>query len=461
MAEGEMMEKNLTGGGERLGYGAYFIGQNVFYWLITMFLVPFFTDAGIPAITVAGLALVIKAWDAVNDPIFGGLVDKVRFKKGKFLPWLRISLIFIPLSTILIFAIPPSFSLTGKVIWAGIAYILWDTAYTICDVPAFGLVTTMTASLRERTTLITIGRIAAGAGYLGVTMVVPLVRRSIGGWLPTSIVLSGAALLFMAPLCFLAKERIQPRTEAQAEVSIRDMLRFLRGNKYMFIFFGAMILSRALDVGSTLNLYYARYNLGDESLLGIVSLLGAAPTLVTMVITPALCRRMDKFTLYWWSTIAAASLAVVSWFAGYHSFPVVVVMSLLRSIPLGFLGVLMFMFTPDCVEYGAYKTGVNASGIAFALQTFSSKMLAALAASAGALMLTLIGFAEGEGAVQNGDFPDKLWFIFILLPAVGNILTLPLLWQYKLRDRDVAVMARYNSGEITRDEAESLLDGRP
>ena len=35
-----------------------------------------------------------------------------------------------------------------------------------------------------------------------------------------------------------------------------------------------------------------------------------------------------------------------------------------------------------------------------------------------------------------------------------------LIFFYKLRDPDVEVMARYNSGEISREEAESLLEER-
>ena len=139
----------MVTGKESFSYGLYFLGQNIFYMLIYMYMNTYFTDVGISAVAVAGLALVVKVWDAVNDPIFGGLIDKVKFKKGKFVPWLRISLVGIPLATILMFAIPTSLSMGVKIAWAGIAYVLWDTAYTICDVPIFGLVTTIAATMAQ------------------------------------------------------------------------------------------------------------------------------------------------------------------------------------------------------------------------------------------------------------------------------------------------------------------------
>ena len=69
-------------------------------------------------------------------------MDKVNFKKGKFLPWLQISVIAIPVATILLFTIPTGIPMMAKIIWATLAYMLWDTAYTLCDVPIFSLFVT-------------------------------------------------------------------------------------------------------------------------------------------------------------------------------------------------------------------------------------------------------------------------------------------------------------------------------
>ena len=71
------------------------------------------------------------------------------------------SVIAIPVSTILLFVIPTGIPLVAKVIWATLAYMLWDTAYTLCDVPIFGIVTTMTLDQKERVSLNSIGRIFA------------------------------------------------------------------------------------------------------------------------------------------------------------------------------------------------------------------------------------------------------------------------------------------------------------
>jgi sugar (glycoside-pentoside-hexuronide) transporter len=447
---------NKTTLSERVSYGAYFFGQNIFYSFIVTFLVPFFTDVGIPVLTVAVLALVVKIWDAVNDPIFGGLTDKIHFKQGKFLPWLRFSLILIPAATVFLFALPNGLNLGSKIAWAAVGYILWDTGYTLCDVPAFGLVTTMTDQLHERTGLITIGRLCAGIGGFIASLAVPLVRNALGGWFSIALVLSLLSLIFMAPICFKARERIESR-QKQADIGLADMFRFLINNKYMFIYFAAFILARIFDIATPLTLYIARYNLGKEAFMSLFIMVGSAPGLVVAALIPMLCKKFDKFILFWWSTIAAIILGVLAFFVGYRSLPAVLVIQALRGIPGSLLVFLMFLFTPDCVEYGAYKSGVNASGITFSLQTFSAKLQAALAASVASMGLFFIKFVEGEGAVQAAGFPEKLWFLFTIVPSFGYLISLPLLSRYKLRDKTVQVMAEYNTGKLSREEAETRL----
>jgi sugar (glycoside-pentoside-hexuronide) transporter len=448
-----------TGRGERVSYGLYFVGQLIFYILVSSFLVPFFTDIGIPALSVAALTLVVKVWDAVNDPLFGGMVDKVRFKKGKFLPWIKISVFAIPLSTIFLFADPAGISLTAKIIWAAVGYILWDTAYTICDVPIFGLVTTMTNAQGERNYLMAFTRITSMVGGITVMILLPLIRQSVGGWFPISIILSVAGALVMLPILFTARERHVNLVQEEG-FGVGAMLTYLGKNKYLLIYYSAIVLSGAGGIGGALGMYIARYNLGDEGILAVTSLLGTLPALGVSFIIPFLIKRADKFVLFFWSVIASTILGIIAYFVGYRSIPAYMTMVVIRAIASGFVMCFTNMFTPDMVEYGYYKTGIPASGITFSVQTFAAKLSAALATAFGALALSFIGFVEGEGAVQAAGFPEKLWFACYIVPTLFTLAAIPLLSRYKLRDKYVAIMSKYNNGEISKEEAEKGLEGK-
>ena len=138
-----------------------------------------------------------------------------------------------------------------------------------------------------------------------------------------------------------------------------------------------------------------------------------------------------------------------------------------NAIPAAFAGVLLFMFTPDCAEYGKFKSGIEAKGITFCLQTFMAKLTGAIAGSLGLYMLALFNwdssitasnFAElvdlaEKGITQTEGAIRGLWLTFVMLPVIGNIIALIILQFYKLKDRDVQFMADFNAGRISREEA--------
>ena len=82
---------------ERLSYWTYFIGQNVYYNITAAFISTYLAMQGISLAKVGLVLLIVKVWDAVNDPIFGFIFDKIKFRNGqKSLPWLRIAVLLIP-----------------------------------------------------------------------------------------------------------------------------------------------------------------------------------------------------------------------------------------------------------------------------------------------------------------------------------------------------------------------------
>jgi probable glucitol transport protein GutA len=454
----DLEDENMVTPAERSTYGLYYVGQNIFYILLMTYLTVFFTDVGIPAATVAIIALVVKMWDAVNDPIFGGIVDNIKLKGGKFLPWIRISVFAIPLATIFLFAIPIELSLGAKIAWATIGYILWDTAYTLCDVPIFGIVGSMTSNVRERIDLVSLGRVAALMASLLIALLIPTIRKQLGGWLPTTVALSFVAAITMAPICFAAKERVPDNSPGK--VSMKEMFSFVLGNKYMLFIFGAYILFGATHIGSGLGLYSARYLFGQERMQSIMTMAKLVPMIIVSAATPALARKIDKYWLYFWSFVIIIPLHLIWFFAGYSNVTVYLFMIVLTSIPSGFIMTLSFMFTPDCAEYGLYKTGISATGLSYSIQTFSTKLNQALMTAIGAFMLFLMGFVEGERAVQVSSFASNLFSATTLFPILGSLLAIPLLYRYRLRDKYVQALIKCNDGEVSREETEKELEGR-
>jgi sugar (glycoside-pentoside-hexuronide) transporter len=450
------MAKGQSPMGERTSYGLYFLGQNIFYMLLLSFMLPFSTDIGIPVLTVGVIMAAVRVFDAVNDPMFGAIVDKAHFKSGKFIPWLRISLLGIPIFTVLLFAVPSAIPTGVKIAWVAFAYTLWSVSYTICDIPIMGIITAMTSDGHERITLISLGRVFGVVGGLVAMVLLPITRRVMGGWFPTVLALSAIGFVTMIPICFIVKERVSTPPN-QEKATFGRLFNFVVKNKYLLLLYGSVILSYGGNIGGGLGMYIARYNLQNEAYYSLLSLAGFLPTIFLGILMPVITKKVDKFHVVLGSIIVGIILNIAAYFMGWQNTTVFLILVILRGITSGSIFMCLFMFTPDFAEYGRYKTGVNATGVAFSLQTFTIKIISAISGAFGAAFLSVIGFVEGEGAVQAAGFENKLWGLYWLVPTVMLLVSIVPLFFYKLRDKYVAVMVRCNKGEINREEAEALI----
>ena len=459
-----------TNPAERKSYYMYFFGQNMIYAMIASYLTTFLLLIGVDPVKSAAVMLVVKVWDAVNDAIFGVIFDKVQFRSGKkYIPWLKIACALTPAATIAIFVIPGGASETVKLVWFAIAYIIWDTAYTLCDVPAFGIITSMTSNIEERNTILSLKGITGGVGSaLTTVLVTVLISEFIGlnyGWV--SIIVAAVAVFTMFPICTKCQERNQSIDEEQ--FTVRRMIKYVFSNKYLLIYYLGYIFYSGAQTYNALHIILAYY-IYENSLASLITgTVASAPQLIMGLLVPKIIRKVDKAKLFKISAIATILLSFLI-LPTKDNFILFTIAFMLRSIPLGIIGVLSFTFTPDCAEYGQYTTGTEAKGITFAIQTFAVKLAAAISGSLGLALLGLFGFKTFDGvdsfealeainarAQQTAEALDGLWFTYNVIPIIGLVIALGIWCFYKLNDKDVQVMADYNVGKITEAEAKERL----
>ena len=450
----------LTSKKERMAYCLFFLGQNIL-WGYAGYVETFLTDIGIAAATAAVILLVPKLWDAVNDVVFGYIVDRHTFKNGqKFIPWVRIGTTAIGITTVVLFAIPESAPQAVKVVWFLLAYILFDVAYTVLDAPAFAVTTVMTSNVSERTSIIAGGKLWSMVGGVVATLLVPMLRPVLG-WAVACVVFAAVSVVLMLPMLFSVKERHAAAAVAAENPGFREMINYLKHNRYLIVTLVAMLLLGVASLEQKMAIYMGRICLGQESAATLVAAGAAVSVIVVSAVVPVLARRWDKFHVMCVGLGFAIVMDVVAYFLGYSSLPVAILMTTLKCSGLGFWSVVIYMLIADTVEYGTYKTGTRAAGISFSLQTFVAKLKNGLIGSVVLVSLSAVGFVEGEGVVQPAGVADGVWALFCLLPAAGFAVALViLLLFYRLRTKDVQVMSQYNNGEITRAEAEASLAGR-
>ena len=455
---------------ERASYYSYFAGQNMIYTLFNVCLTTYLLFLGIDPIKSASIILIVKVWDAVNDTLFGAIFDLIKFKSGKkYLPWIKISTILIPLATILTFVIPSNSSETVKLVWFAVAYILWDTAYTLCDVPIFGILTSMSQSIDERNTIQSYKSIATYAGVgITSTLTTVLISEKVGmNYGMITVIISVVAFALMSPASFKLKERFH--AESEETFTIRKMFSYLIRNKYLLIYYVGLFFYSALSIGNAFTLYVSYYLFNSALFSLLVGAIGTIPQLIISLLLPKIIRKFDKMKVNQICLLVYVLLSFIMWLIGYGNVVVYIILFTIRSIPLAVISLEMCMFTPDCAEYGRFKTGTEAKGITFAVQTFMAKLTSSISGALGLFILGLesVGWKvvevgsfqelEQSGVTQTQHALDMLWLIFMLIPAIGGAIAFIIWLFYDLKDKDVQIMTDCNTGKITREQALSML----
>jgi len=446
---------------EHLTYDLFWFGQNLL-WGYAGFLATYLTmGLGIDPARAAGVIFAPQIWDAINDTLFGYIVDRFRFKNGQqFMPWVKIGTFGIGIITIVMFSIPKTLSHDLQILWFIIAYVIFDAFYTFLDAPAFAMATVMTDNIQERTSFISGNKLFAMIGGIVPVILVGTVTGKFG-WSVGAILFAGIGCLLMIPYLFAGKERRkQSEDEKEEKFTFRQMFHYLKSNRYLIICLIAFVIFGMTAFESIMSTYVATICFGDSGKQLYLAAAAAFPVIFVSAALPSLARKIDKFYLLIGGLVFSIVVSVIALFVGYDSFLPAVILIALKCVGLASWQVIIYMLVADTTEYGTYKSGTRATGITFSLQTFISKLKNAAVNSFMLLCIAWTGY-NAEAAVQASEVTGRIWKVFLIVPVVGYIAGIViLLLFYHLRDKDVQVMARYNNREISYEDATEELKDR-
>jgi GPH family glycoside/pentoside/hexuronide:cation symporter len=167
--------------------------------------------AGLQPIYAAPVLLAGGIWDAVNDPLIGSLADRVRTRWGRRRPFFLLGAIPFAISFILLWWVPPFDTQLGKAIYYALAYIFFDTMFTIVSVPYAALTPELTDDYDERTRLNGFRAGVSMVGGLIAAVAVPVVVDAFvnkrDGYMLVAIIFGVLAAVPYFLLFFQIKER--------------------------------------------------------------------------------------------------------------------------------------------------------------------------------------------------------------------------------------------------------------
>ena len=140
---------------DKIGYLMGDFGSLCVFGLVQSVLQRYYTDIlQINIVSIMTMMIVARIWDAINDPIWGRIIDGARVRKdGRYRHWIKVFAVPVALAAILMFADVRGFSAGGKLAWIYVTYILFGMLYTCINIPYGSLAQVITSSDKERSSL--------------------------------------------------------------------------------------------------------------------------------------------------------------------------------------------------------------------------------------------------------------------------------------------------------------------
>lgn len=161
---------------DKLAYAAGDAGCNLSFGLKstvqTFWLVYMMLETGLFSI----LLLIVQAWDAINDPLIGSLIDadKRKYKIGKYKTYILIGALGLLVGGAAVFLPFPGAPKVVKVVLFILGYIIWDAAYTMANVPYGTMLNIVTEDAGERAQLSVFRSIGGAIGGMLPGMILPM-----------------------------------------------------------------------------------------------------------------------------------------------------------------------------------------------------------------------------------------------------------------------------------------------
>ena len=413
---------------------------NLFWKTFEFFLIYFYTDVfGLTARSAARLLLFSRVADAITDPAVGYLADRTRTVWGSFRPYLLFGSLPLAVAAMLAFH-TPDWPDRWRLAYAYATYIAVMVAYTVINVPYGALLGVVSSDSRVRTSFSTYRFVAAFAGglvvqYFTLDLVDYFGRLPDGtvdprrGFFRTVVAYSVAAVALFLIAFVGTRERVPPSGSADggggsddggvAVGGWRTALGDLAANRPWMALsvFGLLQLTGHFIRGGAV-LFYFKYYVGDVDHAATFWACGSLASVVGMLPTTALTRRVSKRRL-----LATANAAVAATMAVYLVLPPTAIRWMLAlQIVAGLLGgpipVLVWSMYADVVDHNQRITGRRSTGLIFAAATFAQKVGCAVGAAAAGYVLDAYGYRPPVGGVARPQSPQTLEGLRIMMSVL-------------------------------------------
>ena len=432
---------------DKIGYGLGDFGCNMSFAFINNYLRVFYvTCMGIKAKHFAIIILLAKIFDAINDPIIGGICDASKpGKDGKFKPWIKWASLPLLVSSILMFIYAPNAPYALKIAMCLGLYCVWSVAYTSVNVPYGSMQSVITTQSDERSSLSTWRSVGAMLAQIPVMVLLPKLvydsktsnpRGNVFIYIVGVMGLIGFVSFIL--LRKLTTERVEPTVNNVQKFNyFKTLASFFKNKPMMGVTISSVAyLALMMTVTNSMQYVFMCY-FKNTKIIPIATIIAGLPMGLGIVITKPLLKKFTKKQLCTYPFAISAVAAGIATFVRFDNPYVWIAFIGISMFGTCFYLTLMWALVADCIDYQEEKTGRREEGSIYATYSLFRKIAQGVGASIIALSLDLTGYSEKLDALSQAEgVPEKIYTMTGALPLIGSLICLfSMHFLYNIKDK--------------------------
>lgn len=432
---------------DKIGYGLGDFGCNMSFAFINNYLMVFYvTCMGIKAKHFAVIILLAKIFDAINDPIIGGICDASKpGKDGKFKPWIKWASLPLLVSSILMFIYAPNAPYALKIAMCLGLYCVWSVAYTSVNVPYGSMQSVITTQSDERSSLSTWRSVGAMLAQIPVMILLPKLvydsktsnpRGNVFIYIVGVMGLIGFVSFIL--LRKLTTERVEPTVNNEQKFNyFKTLASFFKNKPMMGVTISSVAyLALMMTVTNSMQYVFMCY-FKNTKIIPIATIIAGLPIGLGIVITKPLLKKFTKKQLCTYPFAISAVAAGIATFVRFDNPYVWIAFIGVSMFGTCFYLTLMWALVADCIDYQEEKTGRREEGSIYATYSLFRKIAQGVGASIIALSLDLTGYSEKLDALSQAEgVPEKIYIMTGALPLIGALICLcSMHFLYNIKDK--------------------------
>ena len=440
---------------DKFGYAMGDLASCLVFGLTQSVLNKYYTDVlEISVLSVMIMTIIARVWDAVNDPIWGRIIDGAKkYPDGRYRHWIKVFAVPTSLAAVLMFLDVRGFSQGGRVAWIYFTYILFGMLYTCINIPYGSLAQVITSDDRERSSLSVFRSIGSTFGAMPAMALASMCYVKLADGrrvMDHTRVFVGACVIAALSIVFYflcyrwSKERVDtnpaPREKGQTAKVIKTLL---KSRPFMAVSVASMLFLAAQMFGQGYNTYLFHHYFNKPGLTMLPTVFQYLPVAVIMFFATRLGNRFGRREVCSWGILLAAAFYLALFvLAIFGITPVWMYLAacLMSGIGTAFIFLLVWVLTTDAIDYNKVTYGLNDEATSYAFYTFMRKLGTTVATILINVPLLRIGYNGSELKTEGlSESALRTMYNFsVMIPAVLFLLVyLALRFWYPLSKKRV------------------------